>query len=48
MHILTSKLREERDARRTTVTDLETQIAAAHGELLRLRRLLHQHGITTG
>jgi integrase len=48
VHILTSKLREERDARRTTVTGLETQIAAAHGELLRLRRLLNQHGITTG
>lgn len=48
VHILTTKLRQERDARRTAVTDLETQIAAAHGELLRLRRLLNQHGITTG
>jgi hypothetical protein len=47
VHILTTKLREERDARRTAVSDLEAQIAAAHGELLRLRRLLQQHGITT-
>jgi hypothetical protein len=48
VHILTTKLRQERDARRATVTDLETQLAAAHGELLRLRRLLREHGVTTG
>jgi len=46
VHILTVKLRQEQDARRTTVSQLEQQLAAAHGELLRLRRLLHQHGIT--
>jgi hypothetical protein len=47
VHILTEKLRRERDVRRTTVSELEEQLAAAHGELLRLRRLLQQHGIST-
>ena len=47
VHILTEKLRRERDTRRTTVSQLEEQLAAAHGELLRLRRLLQQHGIST-
>jgi hypothetical protein len=46
VHILTEKLRLERDTRRTTVSKLEEQLAAAHGELLRLRRLLQQHGIS--
>ena len=45
VHILTTKLRHERDARRKVVSDLEEQVAATHGELLRLRRLLQQHGI---
>ena len=47
VHILTAKLRHERDIRRTAVTQLEEQLAAAHGDLLRLRRLLQQHGIST-
>jgi hypothetical protein len=47
VHVLTTKLRQERDARRAAISELETQLAAAHGELLRLRRLLHQHGIST-
>jgi Family of unknown function (DUF6262) len=47
VHILTEKLRRERDARRTSVSQLEEQLAAAHGELLRLRRLLQQRGIST-
>jgi hypothetical protein len=47
MHILTEKLRRERDTRRITVSQLEEQLAASHGELLRLRRLLQQHGIST-
>jgi hypothetical protein len=47
VHILTEKLRLERDTRRTTVSQLEEQLAAAHGELLRLRRLLQRHGIST-
>ena len=46
VHILTERLRQERDTRRTSVSQLEEQLAAAHGELLRLRRLLQQHGIS--
>ena len=45
VHVLTTKLREERAARRAAVSDLEQQLAAAHGELLRLRRVLQQHGV---
>lgn len=45
VHVLTTKLREERAARRANTTELEHRLAATHGELLRLRRLLHQHGI---
>jgi Family of unknown function (DUF6262) len=44
VHALTVKLREERAVRRATVADLEEQLAAAHGELLRLRRILQPHG----
>lgn len=44
VHILTEKLRHERDTRRAAAGQLEEQLAAAHGELLRLRRLLQQHG----
>jgi hypothetical protein len=47
VHSLTLKLRDERAARRAAVTDLEEQLAATHGELLRLRRLLQQHGLST-
>ena len=47
VHILTEKLRRERDTRRITISRLEEQLAAAHGELLRLRRLLQQHDIST-
>jgi len=46
VHSLTLKVREERAARRTAVTHLEEQLAAAHGELLRLRRILQQHGVS--
>lgn len=45
VHVLTRKLREERTARRATVDDLEQRLAAAHGELLRLRRAMEQHGV---
>lgn len=45
VHVLTAKLREERAARRADATELEHRLAATHGELLRLRRLLQQHGI---
>ncbi len=47
VHALTLKLRQERATRRAAVTQLEEQLAAAHGELLRIRRLLHQHGVST-
>lgn len=47
IHILTEKLRHERHMRQTTVSQLEEQLAAVHGDLLRLRRLLQQHGIRT-
>ena len=47
-HILTARLRHEQHAHRTAVGELEQQLAAAHGELLRLRRLLQQHAISTG
>jgi hypothetical protein len=47
VHILTSRLRQESNVRRAAVSQLEKQLAAAHGELLRLRRLLQQHGIST-
>jgi hypothetical protein len=45
IHVLTAKLREERAARHAVVQDLEQRLAAAHGELLRLRRVLQQHGL---
>lgn len=46
-HVLTGKLREERAARHAAVRDLEQRLSAAHGEILRLRRTLHQHGLDT-
>jgi hypothetical protein len=45
VHVLTAKLRAERDAHRAAVQNLEQQLAATHGEILRLRRVLQQHGI---
>lgn len=44
---LTTRLRDERAARLTAVRDLEERLATSHGELLRLRRILQQHGIQT-
>jgi hypothetical protein len=45
VHALTGRLRQERDSRRAAVSQLEEQLAAAHGELLRLRRIVQQHGL---
>lgn len=45
VHVLTVKIRDERTARHAAVKDLEEQLATTHGELLRLRRVLQQHGI---
>ena len=42
---LTTQVREERAARLAAVRDLGERHAASHGELLRLRRTLQQHGI---
>jgi hypothetical protein len=42
---LTARLRHERATRLAAVRDLEDKLAASHGELLRMRRLLQQHGI---
>ena len=44
VHVLTGKLREER-ARQAAVNELQERLAATHGEILRLRRVLQQHGI---
>jgi Family of unknown function (DUF6262) len=45
VHALTARLGQERAQRLTVTRDLEQQLAAAHGEMLRLRRLLQQHGL---
>jgi uncharacterized protein DUF6262 len=45
VNTLTARLREERATRRAAARDLEDRLAASHGEILRLRRLLQQHGI---
>jgi len=42
---LTAKLRQERGTRLAAVRGLEDKLAASHGEILRLRRVLQQHGI---
>jgi hypothetical protein len=42
---LTAKLRDERTAYRAAVGEFEQQLAACHGEIIRLRRALQQHGI---
>jgi len=45
IHALTEALRRERTTHREQVRDLEQRLASAHGELLRLRRRLQEHGI---
>jgi Family of unknown function (DUF6262) len=45
VNTLTARLREERATRRAATRDLEDRLAASHGEILRLRRLLQQHSI---
>jgi len=45
VHTLTARLRDEHARHLGIVSDLERKLAAAHGELLRLRRLLDQHGV---
>lgn len=45
LHTLTQTLRRERADNRARIQELEQRLAAAHGELLHLRRVLQQHGI---
>jgi hypothetical protein len=45
VHTLTATLRRERTAHRESVADLEQRLAATHGEILRLRRKLQEHGL---
>ncbi|MFJ7496872.1 hypothetical protein ACIQZB_38155 [Streptomyces sp. NPDC097727] len=45
IHTLTEALRRERTTNREQVHDLQQRLAAAHGELPRLRRCLQEHGI---
>jgi hypothetical protein len=47
VRVLAARLREERNTHQAAVRDLEQRLAAAHGEMLRLRRMLRQHGIET-
>lgn len=45
VHALTRRLRDEHARHVGIVGELERKLAAAHGEMLRLRRLLDQHGV---
>ena len=45
VHTLTAALRQERTTHRERVNDLEQRLATAHGEILRLRRTLNEHGL---
>ncbi|MFF2132073.1 DUF6262 family protein [Streptomyces olivochromogenes] len=43
IHALTEALRRERATRRERVQELEQRLAAAHGEILRLQRVIQSH-----
>ncbi|MBL1120589.1 hypothetical protein JK364_51140 [Streptomyces sp. 110] len=45
IHTLTESLRRERAAHREQAQELEQRLAAAHGEILRLRRHLRERGL---
>jgi hypothetical protein len=45
VHTLTQTLRRERADNRARIQELEQRLAAAHGELLHLRRVVQHHGI---
>ena len=45
VHTLIARLRDEHARHVGIVGELERKVAAAHGELLRLRRMLDQHGV---
>jgi hypothetical protein len=44
IHTLTEALRRERTTHREHVQELEQRLAAAHGEILRLHRVIQSHG----
>ncbi|WP_327248982.1 DUF6262 family protein [Streptomyces sp. NBC_01320] len=44
IHTLTEALRRERATHRERVQGLEQRLAAAHGEILRLQRVIQSHG----
>lgn len=44
IHTLTEALRRERTTHRERVQELEQRLAAAHGEILRLHRVIQSHG----
>ncbi|MGW6100794.1 DUF6262 family protein [Streptomyces sp. NPDC055157] len=44
IHTLTEALRRERTTHRERVHELERRLAAAHGEILRLHRVIQSHG----
>ncbi|MGW3627190.1 DUF6262 family protein [Streptomyces sp. NPDC000880] len=43
IHALTEALRRERTTHRERVQELEQRLAAAHGEILRLQRVIQSH-----
>lgn len=45
IHTLTESLRRQRTTHREQVQELEQRLAAAHGEILRLRRRLSERGL---
>ncbi|MFE3200166.1 hypothetical protein [Embleya sp. NPDC059237] len=44
IHALTEALRRDRTTHRERVRELEQRLAAAHGEILRLQRVVQSHG----
>jgi hypothetical protein len=47
IHALTDALRRERATHRERVQELEQRLAAAHGEILRLQRVIQSHSPTS-
>ncbi len=47
IHALTDALRRERTTHRERVQELEQRLAAAHGEILRLQRVIQSHDPTS-
>ncbi|MFE9890585.1 DUF6262 family protein [Streptomyces scopuliridis] len=47
IHALTDALRRERATQRERVQELEQRLAAAHGEILRMQRVIQSHSPTS-